>query len=73
MKLARLLSSAVALAASAAGVMGVNVPHNPADWYTRFGFSAKKVPMTDTEWTNYPSTRSCWACSPRPPTSPTPR
>jgi hypothetical protein len=43
---------------------GVNVPHNPADWYTRFGYAAKQVPMTDTEWTNYASTRSCWADAP---------
>ena len=43
---------------------GVDVPHNPADWYTRFGYAAKKVPMTDTEWTNYSSTRSCWADAP---------
>jgi hypothetical protein len=42
----------------------VNVPHNSADWYTRFGYAAKKVPMTDTEWTNYSSTRSCWADAP---------
>jgi Cellulase (glycosyl hydrolase family 5) len=44
---------------------GVSVPHNPADWYTRFGYAAKKVPMTDTEWTNYSSTRSCWANAPK--------
>ncbi|MGH3067051.1 MAG: cellulase family glycosylhydrolase [Streptosporangiaceae bacterium] len=44
---------------------GVNVRHNPADWYTRFGYAAKKVPMTDTEWTNYSSTRSCWADAPK--------
>jgi hypothetical protein len=43
---------------------GVNVRHNPADWYTRFGYAAKQVPMTDTEWTNYSSTRSCWADAP---------
>ena len=35
---------------------GVNVPHNSTDWYTRFGYAAGKVPMTDTEWTNYSST-----------------
>jgi hypothetical protein len=44
---------------------GVNVRHDSADWYTRFGYAAKKVPMTDTEWTNYSSTRSCWADAPR--------
>jgi hypothetical protein len=44
---------------------GVNVRHNSADWYTRFGYAAKKVPMTDTEWTNYSSTRSCWADAPK--------
>jgi Cellulase (glycosyl hydrolase family 5) len=43
---------------------GVDVPHNPAEWYTRFGYAAKKVPMTDAEWTNYSSTRSCWADAP---------
>jgi hypothetical protein len=43
---------------------GVNVAHNPADWYPRFGYAAKQVPMTDTEWTNYASTRSCWADAP---------
>ncbi|MGI8449558.1 MAG: cellulase family glycosylhydrolase [Streptosporangiaceae bacterium] len=43
---------------------GVNAPHDPADWYTRFGYAARQVPMTDTEWTNYSSTRSCWANAP---------
>jgi len=43
----------------------VNVPHDPADWYTRFGYAAKQVPMTDTEWTNYSSTRSCWKNAPK--------
>jgi hypothetical protein len=40
---------------------GVNVRHDSSDWYTRFGYAAGKVPMTDAEWTNYSSTRSCWA------------
>ncbi len=44
---------------------GVNVPHNPGDWYTRFGYAAGKVPMTDAEWTNYSSTRSCWRNAPK--------
>ncbi|MDX6335297.1 MAG: endoglucanase [Streptosporangiaceae bacterium] len=44
---------------------GVNVRHGPADWYTRFGYAAKQVPMTDTEWTNYSSTRSCWPDAPK--------
>jgi Cellulase (glycosyl hydrolase family 5) len=43
---------------------GVNVRHDSSDWYTRFGFAAGKVPMTDAEWTNYSSTRSCWANAP---------
>ena len=43
---------------------GVNAPHDPADWYPRFGYAAKQVPMTDTEWTNYASTRSCWSNAP---------
>ena len=43
---------------------GVNVRHDSADWYARFGYAVKKVPMTDTEWTNYSSTRSCWADAP---------
>ena len=30
----------------------------------RFGYAAEKVPMTDAEWTNYSSTRSCWANAP---------
>ena len=44
---------------------GVNVRHDSTDWYTRFGFAAGKVPMTDAEWTNYSSTRSCWANAPK--------
>jgi Cellulase (glycosyl hydrolase family 5) len=44
---------------------GVSTPHDPAAWYTRFGFAAKQVPMTDTEWTNYSSTRSCWSNAPK--------
>ncbi len=44
---------------------GVTVPHDSADWYTRFGFAAKKVPMTDTEWTQYSSNRSCWSNAPK--------
>jgi len=44
---------------------GINVPHDSADWYTRFGFAAKKVPMTDTEWTQYSSNRSCWSNAPK--------
>jgi Cellulase (glycosyl hydrolase family 5) len=44
---------------------GVNVRHDSADWYTRFGYAARQVPMTDTEWTNYSSTRSCWADAPK--------
>ena len=43
---------------------GPRVPHNPAEWYIRFGRAAGKVPMTDAEWTNYSSTRSCWANAP---------
>lgn len=43
---------------------GVNAAHDPADWYGRFGYAAKQVPMTDTEWTNYTSTRSCWGNAP---------
>ena len=39
--------------------------HNSTDWYSRFGYAAGKVPMTDTEWTNYSSTRSCWADAPK--------
>jgi hypothetical protein len=44
---------------------GVNVRHDSSDWYTRFGYAAGKVPMTDAEWTNYSSTRSCWANAPK--------
>jgi hypothetical protein len=43
----------------------VNIQHDPADWYTRFGFAATQVPMTDTGWTNYSSTRSCWPDAPK--------
>jgi hypothetical protein len=43
----------------------VNSPHNAAFWNTRFGNNASAVPMTDTEWTNYASTRSCWANAPK--------
>jgi hypothetical protein len=43
---------------------GPRVPHDQAEWYTRFGYAAGKVPMTDAEWTNYSSTRSCWANAP---------
>ncbi len=43
---------------------GPRVPHDPAEWYTRFGYAAGKVPMTDAEWTNYSSTRACWANAP---------
>jgi endoglucanase len=44
---------------------GVTAPHNAAYWNTRFGNNASVVPMTDTEWTNYASTRSCWANAPK--------
>lgn len=44
---------------------GVTSPHNAAYWNTRFGNNASAVPMTDTEWTNYASTRSCWANAPK--------
>jgi hypothetical protein len=44
---------------------GVNAPHDAAYWNTRFGSNASVVPMTDTEWTNYASTRSCWANAPK--------
>jgi Cellulase (glycosyl hydrolase family 5) len=44
---------------------GVASPHNAAYWNTRFGNNASAVPMTDTEWTNYASTRSCWANAPK--------
>jgi endoglucanase len=44
---------------------GVTAPHNAAYWNTRFGNNAAVVPMTDTEWTNYASTRSCWANAPK--------
>ena len=44
---------------------GPRAPHNPAEWYRRFGYAAGKVPMTDAEWTNYSSTRSCWADAPK--------
>jgi hypothetical protein len=43
---------------------GPAVPHNPAEWYHRFGKAAGQVPMTDAEWTNYSSTRACWANAP---------
>lgn len=43
----------------------VNSPHTAAYWNTRFGGNASAVPMTDTEWTNYASTRSCWANAPK--------
>jgi hypothetical protein len=43
---------------------GPRVPHDPAEWYIRFGYASGKVPMTDAEWTNYSSTRSCWANAP---------
>ncbi|MGH3124693.1 MAG: cellulase family glycosylhydrolase, partial [Streptosporangiaceae bacterium] len=43
---------------------GPDAPHNPAEWARRFGNAAGKVPMTDAEWTNYSSTRSCWADAP---------
>ena len=43
---------------------GPHAPHNPAQWYTRFGYAAGTVPMTDAEWTNYSSIRSCWANAP---------
>jgi hypothetical protein len=43
---------------------GPDAPHNPAEWDRRFGNAAGKVPMTDAEWTNYSSTRSCWANAP---------
>jgi hypothetical protein len=43
---------------------GPRVPHNPAEWYRRFGYASGKVPMTDAEWTNYSSTRACWANAP---------
>ncbi len=44
---------------------GVTSPHNAAYWSTRFGNSASAVPVTDTEWTNYASDRSCWANAPK--------
>jgi hypothetical protein len=43
---------------------GPDAPHNPAEWDKRFGKAAGQVPMTDAEWTNYSSTRSCWADAP---------
>ena len=43
---------------------GPDAPHDPAEWYKRFGKAAGQVPMTDAEWTNYSSTRSCWADAP---------
>jgi hypothetical protein len=43
---------------------GPDAPHNPAEWYKRFGKAAGKVPVTDAEWTNYSSTRACWANAP---------
>jgi hypothetical protein len=43
---------------------GPDAPHNPAEWHHRFGFAAGKIPMTDAEWTNYSSTRACWANAP---------
>ena len=43
---------------------GPDAPHDPAEWYKRFGKAAGQVPMTDAEWTNYASTRSCWANAP---------
>jgi Cellulase (glycosyl hydrolase family 5) len=43
---------------------GPDAPHDPAEWDRRFGNAAGKVPMTDAEWTNYSSTRSCWANAP---------
>ena len=43
---------------------GPNAPHDSAEWYARFGKAAGKVPMTDAEWTNYSSTRACWADAP---------
>jgi hypothetical protein len=43
----------------------VTATHNSTDWYLRFGYAAKKVPMTDTEWTNYSSRRSCWKDAPK--------
>jgi Cellulase (glycosyl hydrolase family 5) len=43
---------------------GPDAPHNPAEWYKRFGKAAGTVPMTDAEWTNYSSTRSCWTNAP---------
>lgn len=43
---------------------GVTSPHNAGYWNTRFGNNASAVPMTDTEWTNYASNRSCWANAP---------
>jgi hypothetical protein len=44
---------------------GVHAPHNAAYWNTKFGDNASAVPMTDTEWSNYASNRSCWANAPR--------
>ncbi len=44
---------------------GVTAPHNAGYWDTRFGDNSSIVPMTDTEWTNYASTRSCWANAPK--------
>jgi hypothetical protein len=43
---------------------GPAAPHDQAEWYRRFGFAAGQVPMTDAEWTNYSSTRACWANAP---------
>ena len=43
---------------------GPRAPHDPAEWYTRFGYASGKVPMTDAEWTNYSSTRACWPNAP---------
>jgi hypothetical protein len=43
---------------------GPAAPHDQAEWYTRFGKAAGQVPMTDAEWTNYSSTRACWANAP---------
>ncbi len=41
-----------------------DAPHDAAEWYHRFGKAAGQVPMTDAEWTNYSSTRACWADAP---------
>ncbi len=43
---------------------GPAAPHDEAEWDTRFGYAAGKVPMTDAEWTNYSSIRACWADAP---------